>query len=85
MALSAIGRKALLEHGTQTKIAAQLSLSDGFVSAVVLGDDLPKTRKGWKNYRRVQLAIARELGLDVTEAFTAFERGEVQQEAVAAV
>lgn len=84
MALNAIGRKALLEHGRQTVIASRARVSDAFVSSVVNGEDIPKTRLGWKKYRRVQLAVAREIGMDVTDAFTASERGEVQQEAVAA-
>jgi hypothetical protein len=84
MALNGIGRKALLEHGRQKAVADRLKFSTAYVSAVVNGELIPKTRGGWKNYRRVQSAIARELGMDVTDAFTASERGEVQKEAIAA-
>lgn len=83
MALTAVGRKALLEHGRQKVVAGRARVSPAYVSAVNACEWIPKTRRGWEKYRRVQLAIARELGLDVTEAFAAFERGEVQQEAVA--
>lgn len=83
MALSSLGRKHLMEHGRQKAVAGRTRTSRAYVSAVVNGELIPKTRLGWKKYRRVQLAIARELGMDVTEAFSASERGEVQQEAVA--
>lgn len=78
MALSAVGRKALLEHGRQKAVAKRLNFSTAYVSAVVNGELIPKTRSGWKNYRRVQSAVAKELGMDVTDAFTAYERGEFE-------
>lgn len=77
MALSAVGRKALLEHGRQKVVATRLGVSRAFVSAVVNGELIPKTRSGWKTYRRVQAAIAKEIGLEVPEAFQPHELGEV--------
>lgn len=79
MALSAVGRKALLEHGTQLRVATRLDVSTAYVSAVVNGEMLPKTRLGWRSYRKVQRAVAKALGLDVTEAFQAWERGEQEE------
>jgi hypothetical protein len=76
MALSAIGRKALLEHGRQKAVADRQKVSTAYVSGVVNGELLPKTRLGWKKYRRVQKELAKEIGMDWTEAFSAFERGE---------
>ena len=78
MALSPIGRKALLEYGAQVRVATRLDLSTAFVSAVVNGELIPKSRSGWKNYRRVQNAIAKELGMNVQDAFSQSERGELE-------
>lgn len=79
MALTAVGRKALLEHGRQKVVAGRARVSPAYVSAVNACDWIPKTRRGWEKYRRVQDAIAKELNLDVSEAFTAYERGELEQ------
>lgn len=78
MALSAIGRKALLPHGSQRKIARRLSIEESRVSAVVSGNLLPQTEAGWKSYKKVQRAIAKALGLSVEEAFQPHELGEVE-------
>lgn len=75
MSLSAIGRKALLEHGRQTKIAGRFRVSDQYVSDVVNGERIPKTKRGWARYARIQQAVADELNLTVEEAFSAYERG----------
>lgn len=79
MALTAVSRKVLLRnhHGAQRKIARRLGIEEARVSAVVNGEDLPKTELGWRSYRRAQRAIAKALGLSVEEAFQDFERGEV--------
>jgi hypothetical protein len=79
MALSALGRKHLLEHGVQHRIALRLSVSDAFVSSVVRGEERPATRDGWKTYRRVQREVAKALSLRVVEAFSAWERGVVAE------
>jgi DNA-binding transcriptional regulator YdaS (Cro superfamily) len=80
MALSAIGRKALMPHGAQRKIARQLGVEESRVSAAVNGTGLPITELGWKSYRRTQRAIARVLGLSLREAFQPHELGDVLQE-----
>jgi hypothetical protein len=54
------------------------------VSAVVNwteGDDLPQTDAGWKSWRRVQKAVAKALKMDVAEAFSPTERGDVELQA----
>lgn len=83
MALSAVGRKALLPHGSQRKIARQLGIEESRVSAVVNGQDIPLTEHGWKSYKRVQKAIAKALGLPAEDSFQDFERGEVQPQEMA--
>lgn len=75
MALSAIGRKHLLERGKQQEIAGRLRVVPGYVSQVVNGVGLPLTKKGWKQYRRVQIAIARSLNMRLDEAFSPRELG----------
>lgn len=84
MALSAIGRKALLPHGSQRKISRRLGIEEARVSAVVSGTQIPLTEAGWKSYRRVQRAIAKALGLSVEEAFQPHELGEVVESSSAA-
>ena len=79
MALTALRRKRLLTHGDQKKIAFRFALSDAFVSFVMNGHNLPVTPDGWKNYRKVQNAIARKLGMTVEEAFSERERGEKEE------
>lgn len=83
MALSALGRKHLLPHGAQRKIARALDIEQSRVSVVIAGLDIPKTELGWKSYRRVQRAVAKALDLRVDEAFSAVERGEVEELAAA--
>jgi hypothetical protein len=81
MALSALGRKHLLQYGKQREIAEALDEADAFVSNVVNGHARPRTERGWKRYRRVQRAVARRLNLTVEEAFSDRERGvEVQRD-----
>jgi hypothetical protein len=82
MALSALGRKHLLPHGAQRKIARRLGIEEARVSAVVNGTEIPVTEQGWKSYRRVQRAVAKVLNLSVEEAFQSHERG-VSQEVAA--
>lgn len=75
MALSAVGRKNLLEHGLQREIADAVHVAQGYVSQVVNGVGFPLTRKGWKKYRKVQRAVARRLGMAWEDAFSDKERG----------
>lgn len=83
MALSAIGRKVLLPHGMQRKIARRLGVEEIRVSMVVRGVELPKTESGWKRYSRIQKEVAKGLGLTVEEAFQDWERGLVTVEQLA--
>lgn len=76
MALSAIGRKALLPHGAGRKIARRLGIEESRVSIVLGGQNIPRSEEGWKSYRKVQRAIARALNLSIDEAFSEIERGE---------
>lgn len=75
MALSPIGRKALLPHGSQRKIARQLGVEESRVSNVIGGGPLPRTEAGWKSWNRIQRAVAKAIALSVEEAFGAEERG----------
>lgn len=83
MALSAIGRKHLLPHGSQRKIARRLGIEESRVSVVLNGQNIPTSEHGWKSYSRVQKAIAKVLGLSVEEAFQDFERGVEQPQEMA--
>ena len=69
MAAQSRNIKALMEHGTQRKIARALALSDAYVSQVVAGKVDARTEKGRKTQRKVQVAVARALRLRVDEAF----------------
>lgn len=68
-----------MEHGRQKAVATRLGVSTAYVSAVVNGELLPKTRGGWKKYRRVQKELAKEIGMEWPEAFSASERGETER------
>ncbi len=81
MALNAIGRKALLNHGKQREIADRQSLNPATVSQAVNGVGFPLSPKGWVKYRKAQVAIARALGLRLDEAFQPHELGIRQQSA----
>lgn len=69
MPLTASDRTERLEHGAQREIAAKLGVAESYVSAVVTGDARPKTGRGRKTVRRIQVAVAREIRLPVDEVF----------------
>ena len=69
MPLSAPIRKHLLGFGKQKEIARRIGVSEGYVSNVINGLATPRTPKGWRTYRRVQVAIARALNLPLAEVF----------------
>lgn len=69
MAENDSGIKDRLEHGTQRRIARKLALSEAVVSEVVTGMARPRTERGRKTVRRVQVAIARALRKKVDELF----------------
>lgn len=71
MAGVAIGIKERLEHGTQRKIARRLGLSEGYVSEVISGAAQPRTERGRKTQRRVQVIVARAVGMKVDDVFPA--------------
>jgi len=71
MADSSVSIKEKLEHGMQRKIAKQLGLSEGYVSEVVSGVLNPRTERGRKTQRKVQVAVARAVGKRVDEVFPA--------------
>lgn len=77
MALGALGRKVLLQPSKQQEIADRMGEPKSFVSKVVNGRQIPTSPRGWKRYRRVQVAVARAIGLRVDEAFQDYERGVV--------
>jgi transcriptional regulator with XRE-family HTH domain len=81
MALSALGRKHLLGFGRQREIARKLGLSESYVSMVVSGVVVPRTEKGRKTARRVQVAVARALGMKLHEAFAELAPQSVQESA----
>lgn len=72
MPLSPVERKHYLPFGAQIRLAAKCGVSKGFVSKVVNDVDRPRTLRGWRTWRRVQVAIARELGVPVADAFAPF-------------
>jgi DNA-binding transcriptional regulator YdaS (Cro superfamily) len=61
--------KALMEHGEQKKIAASLGVAEPTVSNVITGAYRPRTDRGRKTLRRVQVAVARAIGKRVDEVF----------------
>lgn len=69
MAVGDAGIKDRLEHGTQRRIARKLKLSEAVVSEVVTGVAKPRSERGRKTVRRVQVAIARALRTKVDELF----------------
>lgn len=75
MALSAIGRKHLLPSGKQREIADRTSINPAVISNAVNGYGFPRTPRGWKTYRRAQVAIARALGMRMGDAFQPHELG----------
>lgn len=64
-----VGIKEKLEHGTQRRIARKLGLSEAVVSEVVTGLARPRSDRGRKTVRRVQVAVARALRKRVDDVF----------------
>jgi DNA-binding transcriptional regulator YdaS (Cro superfamily) len=61
--------KERLEHGAQKKIAESIGVPAPTVSNVITGAYRPRTERGRKTERRVQVAIARALRMKVEEVF----------------
>ena len=83
MAFSPVTRKLLLEYGTQAKLARRFRVSEAYISSVVSGEDIPKTRRGWVRYTKVQSAIAEYLGVTLEEAFQPHELDTTEEALVA--
>jgi hypothetical protein len=69
MPLTIADRKHLMPHGAQREIAADLGVDESYVSRVVAEAIHPRTARGRKQLRRIQVAVARKLGITVDEAF----------------
>lgn len=69
MPLSIAERKYRMPFGAQLAVATECGVSKQYVSAVMNGDMRPKGADAQKRVRRVQVAIARKLGVTVDEAF----------------
>jgi hypothetical protein len=69
MPLTIAERKHRMPSGAQREVARELRVDPSYVSRVMADDIRPKTRLGRKSVRRVQVAIARKLGMTVDEAF----------------
>jgi transcriptional regulator with XRE-family HTH domain len=69
MPLSVAERKHRLPFGAQREVAAAEQVDRAYVSKVMNGEIFPKTPPARKKLRRVQVALARKLGVTVDEAF----------------
>lgn len=69
MPLTIAERKHLMPFGAQREVAAEQSVDAGYVSRVMNDEVHPKTPLARKKLRRVQVALARKLGVTVDEAF----------------
>jgi hypothetical protein len=77
MPLSIAERKHRMPYGAQLEVAKEQAVSESYVSAVMNGDVRPKTDVTRKKLRRVQVALARKLGVTVDEAFPPHIESEV--------
>jgi transcriptional regulator with XRE-family HTH domain len=69
IALTVAERKHRMPFGSQKEIAAETGLSRSLVSQVVNDTYRPVTPQGQRTMRRLQVRIARKLGMRVDEAF----------------
>jgi hypothetical protein len=67
--LSTAERKHRLPHGAQKDIAVEEGVSTQYVSAVLADLVKPRTERGTKTVRRIQVAIARKLRMRVDDVF----------------
>lgn len=77
MPLSIAERKHQMPFRAQAQVADAEGVAESYVSAVMNGTVHPKTDETRKKLRRVQVALARKLGVTVDEAFPPAEQ--VQQ------
>jgi hypothetical protein len=69
MPLTIAERKHRMPRGAGLEIAAKERVDPGYVSKALNGELHPKTPPAKKKLRRVQVALARKLGVTVDEAF----------------
>ena len=69
MPLSIAERKHRLPFGAQREVSTEQRVDPGYVSKIMDGAIRPKTEPGRKKLRRIQVALARKLGVTVDEAF----------------
>ena len=69
IALTVAERKHRLPFGAQKEIAEAEGVSKALVSEVVNGTSNPTTPEAQRRHRRIQVRIARKLGLRVDEVF----------------
>jgi hypothetical protein len=74
MPLTIAERKHRMPHGGRKEVAAEQMVDATYVSKAMNGELFPKTSTGRKKLRRVQVAIARKLGVTVDEAFPPTEQ-----------
>lgn len=67
--LSPAERKHRMPYGAVREIAKQLGVSEQLVSMVLADESRAKTEEGRKRRRRIQVAIARKLGMRVDDVF----------------
>ena len=61
--------KARLEYGSRKKIAEMLRVPAPTVSNVITGAYRPRTERGRKTLRKVQVAVARAVKMKVEDVF----------------
>lgn len=60
-----------MPHGAQKEVAHEEGVSVSYVSLVMADEVRAKTEAGRKRRRRIQVAIARKLGMRVDDVFPA--------------
>jgi transcriptional regulator with XRE-family HTH domain len=69
MPLTVAERKYRLPRGAQKEVAALLGVGPAYISRAMEGDLRPKTPEAIRRLRRAQRALAKKLGVTLTEAF----------------
>lgn len=69
MPLTTADRKHQMPFGAQREVAAEQGVTEAYVSLTMNDLVQPRTEAGRKKLRRVQVALARKLGVTVDEAF----------------
>jgi hypothetical protein len=69
MPLTNIERKERLAYGQQKEVADRLGEPESYISLAMAGEIRPKTKRAKLRLRRAQVALARAMGLRVSDAF----------------